>query len=258
MPDPRPGESKNDFISRCMSSAEARRTAPEQDHRVALCNGLWEQAKKAEADPRDAPIAQIKKTDSVLQIAYAEVYVPDVPDSHGDFMTRDEIRKMAHLFMREGLTSAVDVEHDQNADRGCAVVESFIARDGDPDFIPGSWVAGVHIPDLELWQQVEKGDLNGFSIEGLASSTKKSIFLDMPATLNGATDEAQGHYHAFTVRFDDEGNFVGGMTVSTFPEGHPDHSHRIDRGTVTEPGGANAHTHRFSFVEDLANAQARG
>lgn len=256
MPDPRPGESKDDFISRCMSSAEARRTAPEQDHRFALCNGLWEQRGKSE--DREAAVAAIKKTDARLQIAYAEVYVPDVPDSHGDFMTRDEIRKMAHTFMREGLTRAVDVEHDQKDDRDCAVVESFIARDGDPDFIPGSWVAGVHVPDQELWSLVEKGELNGFSIEGLASSTKKSIFLELPSTLNGATDETNGHWHGFTVRFDEEGQFVGGQTVSTWPEGHPDHVHRIERGTATEPGGVNGHTHRFSFVEDIVDAQARG
>lgn len=42
MPSPKQGENKDDFISRCMSSAEAKRTAPEQDHRFALCNGLWE------------------------------------------------------------------------------------------------------------------------------------------------------------------------------------------------------------------------
>ena len=46
MPKQHPGESKDTYISRCMSSQEARNTAPNSDHRYAMCNGMWEQAHK--------------------------------------------------------------------------------------------------------------------------------------------------------------------------------------------------------------------
>lgn len=211
-------------------------------------------------EPTMQHIASFKKADAKLQIAYAEVYAPDIPDSHGDFMVADEIRKMAHDFLRKGLTKNVDVEHNNETKLGSAVVESFIAREGDPDFIPGSWVAGVHIPDKELWKQVETGEINGFSLQGVGMQTEKTILLTIPAVVQGFTseDEGDGHWHAFEVRFTDNGDFQGGMTLKTFPDEHPDHEHLIKRGTVTEPGGDedDPHVHRFSFVEGLESATA--
>ncbi len=214
--------------------------------------------KPSEPEPSIGHIAEFKKADAKLQIAYAEVYAPDIPDSHGDFMVADEIRKMAHDFLRNGLTKNVDLEHD-NELTGSAVVESFIAREGDPDFIPGSWVAGIHIPDAELWKQVESGEINGFSLQGIGVQTEKTVLLTVPPVIKGLTSELEsdGHFHAFEVRFDDDGNFMGGHTLKTFPDDAPEHDHKITFGTVTEPGGDedNPHVHRFSFVEGLDSAQ---
>lgn len=206
-------------------------------------------------------VAEIKKTDAKLQIAYAEVYAPNIPDSHGDFMVPEEIRKMAHGFMRNGLTKSVDIEHDNKTDYDCAIVESFIAREGDPDFIPGSWVCGCHIPNPEVWELVEKGEINGFSMQGMGLQTDAEILIDLPPFVKGLVSKSEddGHWHAFEVRFDDEGNFEGGKTIATFPAGHPDHTHLIKRGTITEPAGGKSdpHVHRFSFVEGIqANAAA--
>lgn len=200
-------------------------------------------------------IAEFKKTDGKLQIAYAEVYAPNLPDAHGDFMVPDEIRKMAHAFLRAGLTKKVDVEHN-NEFSGSAVVESFIARDSDPDFIPGSWVAGIHIPDAELWKQVESGEINGFSLQGMGIQTEKTVTLTVPSVVKGLTmeNEIDGHWHAFEVRFNDtDGSLEGGQTLLTFPTDFADHLHLIKKGTVTEPGGDEdaPHVHRFSFVESL-------
>ncbi len=43
MPKPRKGENKDDFISRCMSSEEAKNDFPDQDQRLAVCNSFWDQ-----------------------------------------------------------------------------------------------------------------------------------------------------------------------------------------------------------------------
>ena len=110
-------------------------------------------------------IVEFKKSDSKKQIVFGEVYVPDVKDTDGNFMTKETIEKMAHDFLANSRTTQISKSHDGNQDKGC-VVESFIAREGDPDFIPGSWVVGVHVPDVKIWKQVEDGTLTGFSIEG--------------------------------------------------------------------------------------------
>ena len=112
-------------------------------------------------------IVEFKKSDAAKQIVFGEVYVPDRRDTDGNFMTAETIEKMAHDFLANKKNAQISKNHDGNSDKGC-VVESFIAREGDPDFIAGSWVVGVHVPDIEIWKQIEKGELTGFSIEGTA------------------------------------------------------------------------------------------
>ncbi len=41
LPKPRKGESKKDFISRCMSNKAMQREFPEQEQRVAVCHTQW-------------------------------------------------------------------------------------------------------------------------------------------------------------------------------------------------------------------------
>ena len=210
-------------------------------------------------DPLPAPAAfavspatkvdvSIKKCDAAEQIVYGEVYAPDVPDSQGDFMTVETIKAMAHGFMRKGLLAKVDVNHSQ-VESGCYIVESFLARDDDPVFIPQAWVVGVKIPDPLLWAQVEKGELNGFSLDGFAAKVETVIELEIPDLIRGATDEVNGHAHTFAVEYDAEGNFLGGVT-DPGPDGHV---HKISTGTITDV--ANGHSHRFSFVEGIIVAQ---
>ena len=194
-------------------------------------------------------VIQFKKLDGEEQIVFGEVYAPGFPDSQGDFMTPDEIKKMAYNFMRKGLTSNIDTNHSQQPN-GSYIAESFIARDDDPVFIPGSWVIGVKVPDQVVWQMVKSGELNGFSLDGMGLRTPTTFEIEMPELLKGETDQVGNHRHAFTVKFDGDGNFLGGQTAPG-PDGHV---HRIVRGTVTEP--ALGHTHRFSFVEGVLNVHA--
>ena len=83
-------------------------------------------------------------------------------------MTAETIEDMAHDFLANGKNSQISTDHDGYTDKG-VVVESFIAREGDPDFIAGSWVVGVYVPDPEIWVLIENGDLTGFSIEGVGT-----------------------------------------------------------------------------------------
>lgn len=120
-----------------------------------------------EAEDHEPQSGRFVKFDLEKRLVYAEVYMPDVEDAHGHQMTREEIEKMAHGFMKSGRTSMIDVQHDNQTDYGCYMVESFIARDSDPDYMPGSWVACVKVENDEIWRAIKSGELTGFSFEGL-------------------------------------------------------------------------------------------
>lgn len=162
-------------------------------------------------------------------------------------MTADTVRDLAYRFLARGLVEKIDSGHNQIDDMG-VVVESFIARDSDPDFIPGSWVLGVHIPDEERWGQILKGDYNGFSMEAWVYREQTTMTFDVPELLEGQTVENDGHSHRYVVKFDGNGKFIGGETMAG---GTDLHKHNISKGTATDT--VKGHNHRFSFLEGVLN-----
>lgn len=188
-------------------------------------------------------LVAIKKADDELQVVYGEVYVPNIPDAQGEFMTAETVRATAYNFLAKKRTDQVDTNHD-NEVNGSIVVESFIARKGDPDFIEGSWVVGIFIPSEEIWQAVKNQELNGFSFEALEYTEDRTIDLEVPEVIQGETDSENGHTHSYFVRFDDNGAYLGGET--DYQQGH---RHIIKKGTVTEY--ANEHCHRYSFMDNM-------
>jgi hypothetical protein len=189
-------------------------------------------------------IPTVKLAAEDRHLVYGEVYAPDRPDAQGEFMRASEIEKMAHEFARKNQMGQIDVMHDNEVVNGASVVESFIARKGDPDFIEGAWVVGVHVPDEKLWQRIKKGDINGFSMEALVSRHPQQVEVEMPPVVRGLTSKTEDHTHDFYVSYDREGNFKGGTT--SMVEGH---KHDIIAGTHTET--VRGHSHRFSSVDDL-------
>lgn len=183
------------------------------------------------------------------QIVYGEVYAPNRPDAQGEYMTRAEIRKMAHEFIRSGKMGQIDVLHGNKVLKGSSVVESFVSDDEDRRFIPGSWVVGVHVPDAGLWQRIVKGDINGFSMEAMVTRHEQIVDMDIPPVVTGMTCKSDGHEHKYFVSYDDAGNFKGGVTDSV-----NGHFHTIVAGTHTQP--AAGHTHRFSSVDNVQIVEA--
>ncbi len=194
------------------------------------------------------PYVSFRKTNDEKRIVFGEVYAPNIPDSQGDFMQAEEIERISYQFMAEGRVHKIDTEHSLN-ENGSVVVESFIAREGDLDFVPGAWVLAVHIPDMELWGMVKTGEINGYSMYGTGTRRETTLQIEVPdnGILKGDTGLKHEHQHQFMIRFDDAGNFLGGETSVV-----NDHKHVIKRGTVTEDGGGDFHNHTYSFVEALA------
>jgi hypothetical protein len=101
------------------------------------------------------------------RIVYGEVLAPDVVDAQGDIVRAPEIECAAHRFIAGG--GLVGGMHEDFDGVG-RVVESFIARNGDPDFSPGAWVLGVELNE-EAWRHVQDGAWTGFSVGGRAVRT---------------------------------------------------------------------------------------
>ena len=188
------------------------------------------------------------------QIVMGEVLIPNTPNCYGDIYTEDAIREFCHRFMVVGLNSGVinDLEHD-HVDLGSKVfvIESFIARDGDKQFIPGSWVIAMWINDAGLWQQVLDGDINGFSYEALVGMTPVTIENLQPRVITGITspDPFDDHTHAYVVKLDALNRPIGGSVSET--DGH---THAIVGHTVT--GITLGHKHRFNVIQTEGESNA--
>lgn len=177
---------------------------------------------------------------------FGEVYAPDIVDTDGESMSAADIQKMAHDFIASGRVSALDIDHSHEL-CGATVVESFIARAGDPDFAEGSWVLGIRMPDGELWERVQSGELNSFSVDALVTKVASARKLPKLTSACGTTAEQSDlstlppHTHAFFIEFDEQGRVSIGRTSKVLG-----HVHAIE-GTVTTEK-ADGHSHRF-FVE---------
>lgn len=175
------------------------------------------------------------------QIVYAEVYAPNVLDTHNDFMMAETIEKMAHTFLKTKSQRNIDVMHNNVLVNAC-IVESFIARDDDKVFTPKSWVVGIHIEDEDIWQAILDGKLNGLSVEAFTNFDEKVVEVTLPDVVKGVTSKVKSHIHQFTARYDNKGNFIGGITDVV--DGH---SHTITHATVTD--FSEEHNHTFDSIE---------
>lgn len=178
------------------------------------------------------------------RIVFSEVLIPYVPNAHGDFMTRKEVREFAYAFMKAGIGSLVgiDLDHDnKDVSNSIKVVESFIARPNDPDFKEGSWVVGVWINNDDIWQQILDGELNGFSYEAIVSFINAELELPDIRVVTGYTepDPFDGHKHKYFGVIDITGKVKYGATEVVHG-----HYHDLDKHSITKESGNPKHKHR--------------
>lgn len=176
--------------------------------------------------------------DETRRIVFGVVYEPNKMDAYGWFMEPEEVEKMAHRFMRLNLAQVIDTNHD-NVPNGSYPVQSFIAREGDPDYVAGSWVLGVKITSEVLWKKIVEGELNGFSMEILVKRVPAVVNYELVSNQVGMTEPAEdGHVHYFYAKVGDNGRVLSGKTSIT-----AGHSHDIDLNSVTNK--QDGHAHRY-------------
>lgn len=190
----------------------------------------------------------LKKDENGFErVVLGEVLIPEVPNVYGDIHSRENIREFAYWYMANVGNWYWDINHDgEDVEDSIVMVESFIAREGDPDFIEGSWVMGSWIRDDAIWQQILDGELNGYSWEALVATFPVEVALPVQRMVNGITEPAiedeDKHTHRFFVILDNTGRVVIGGTSVDDGHSHPIRSHTF---TEVEDG----HTHIFNLVK---------
>lgn len=129
-------------------------------------------------------------------------------DSHGTFMTPDDLRHAAHRFI--AVSRGIDVNHNKVAGAG-TVIESMIVRSGgegwpSPEGIlpEGAWVMACKVEDDEVWNRVLRGQddpnaedgLTGYSVYLYVQFEDRAVEVDEPdpqATQRGQSSPPTEH-----------------------------------------------------------------
>lgn len=111
---------------------------------------------------------QIKATDSAAQRATGVVLTPWEVDTQRDFLRPKGIRNLHNSDPKNGVMHAAFPEADATIERN-EVLEADATIDGEA-FEAGEWVITRQYHDEALWELVEDGVLNGFSIGGRITS----------------------------------------------------------------------------------------
>lgn len=115
------------------------------------------------------------KVDKKQQVVGGVVYEADVVDTQGDAASQDEIQKAMYKFM---LRYAIDSKRIKVMHKGqphyFPILECFQpeqnTRKGSQEIKAGCWWLMVKVTNPEVWGEIEKGRLTGFSMGGHASA----------------------------------------------------------------------------------------
>lgn len=125
---------------------------------------------------------RILKADSEKHYVTGIVYEPMVEDTDGNYMTEDEITKAAHWFMKN--SGDADIQHCFEKAEGVEVVESYVAKcDMDIEgqsVKKGTWLMTMEVTDDDVWGQIEKGEITGFSMGGKGAYSETDMDITDP------------------------------------------------------------------------------
>lgn len=123
----------------------------------------------------------IKSTDAKKKQIFLYFLAPDDPDLQGDVVSAEEVEKACHTYMKNLVTGNVKglgtgSEHQIFKDIGypiqCAIdyTGAVGKAAGCAEPVVGGWWVGIQCTD-QTWEKVEKGEIKGGSIGGVAVRT---------------------------------------------------------------------------------------
>jgi hypothetical protein len=112
------------------------------------------------------------------QIVAGVVYEPREEDSQGEFSTAPEIRKACYDFMENTQVFKIMHEGRRLSKKDVKILENYIAPQSltlsGQKIKKGTWLMTVRVLNKSLWKKIDNGEINGFSMAGLAKKTKTS------------------------------------------------------------------------------------
>jgi hypothetical protein len=134
--------------------------------------------------------------DKAKQIVSGPIMIADLPiyrnqrDAQGEIVDEwfvvadaDTISKVVQKYFKTQRTTNVNLEHSGTLIPGVYMFESFIIDDsrgikapaGYEDLAQGSWFGSFKVENPEIWESIESGAFQGFSIEGLFDYAKMAM-----------------------------------------------------------------------------------
>lgn len=148
----------------------------------------------------------IVKVDDEQHFVTGVVYEPETDDTQGDFMTAEEIQKAAYWYMENGQN--VDIQHSFQPFSGATTVESWVTKSdqeiGGQKIQKGTWMMTMKITDPDVFAEIQKGDITGFSMGGsgtyveeaadpdaVEKAEKKGVLAKLKKWLSGEDEPVQ-------------------------------------------------------------------
>lgn len=118
------------------------------------------------------PIYKALEEDGDERIAMGPVLIPDEEDGQGQIYDKKAVEDACHFWM-EQFQQMTEMHTEELEEKQYAVLECYIAP---VDFVlngndvkEGTWLLMIRVNDDDLWQQIKDGELNAFSIGGVAT-----------------------------------------------------------------------------------------
>ena len=119
----------------------------------------------------------------------------DMGNPYYVFFSTDTIKMIAEKYMRNKYTDNNDTMHDGQAIKDIHVMESWI-KESENDkstnygfgHLPvGTWFVSMKVNNLQVWEEIKQGKLNGFSVSGffeeVADFSREDLFLSRLADM---------------------------------------------------------------------------
>ena len=129
---------------------------------------------------------EIKEKDSRKQIATGIVLEPYHVDKQGDWLTPEGIENMFSEEVDHGVMHSVFPDDHSKIVRNEVIEEP--EKIGGQEFPAGTWVVSRKYKDDDLWNLVEEGVLNGFSMGGSVGEQVEYSIEDLPSNVTVPSD----------------------------------------------------------------------
>ena len=175
--EPSKGEHETDFIPRCISYMVGE--GKDQEQATAICYSIWEEHFAVKPAKHSFQIVNEEQriVSGPLMVANQLIYRNNEKmGEHYVKFSAETIKDIAIKFSKKKYQMNVNLMHDPKMKvEGVTMFESFIVdkkrgilpMEQFKDIPDGSWFGSFYVENEDVWQAVKKGELRGFSVEGL-------------------------------------------------------------------------------------------